>query len=120
MEASCQLSVVSCQLSVAKNLTITVSQDLYDALHRVAGGRRISGFNRNFGHAQFAGCQKAGAAGDHDPVGAGKNRVRPAKLGDRRRDLGDLFVTMRARRAYGISFPTGHVTSCGFVNALLG
>jgi hypothetical protein len=30
-------------------------------------------------------------------IRTGQNRIRPPKLGDRRRDLGDLFRTMRAR-----------------------
>ena len=60
-------------------------------------GQMIEHDDRNFGHAQFAGGQQAGVAGDNDPVGAGKDRVRPAEFGNGCRDLGDLFVTMRAR-----------------------
>ena len=60
-------------------------------------GQVIEDDDRDFGHAQFASSQQARVAGDNDSIGAGQNRIRPPKLGDRRRDLGDLFRTMRAR-----------------------
>ena len=58
-------------------------------------GEVIKDDDRNFGHAQFASSQQARVAGDNDSIGTGKNRICPPKLGDRCRDLGDLFRTMR-------------------------
>ena len=46
-------------------------------------GQMVEDDDRDFGHAQFAGGQQAGVAGDDDPIGAGKNWVRPPELGDR-------------------------------------
>ena len=60
-------------------------------------GQVIEDDDRDFGHAQFTSSEQARVAGDNDSIRAGQNRIRPPKLGDRCRDLGDLFRTMRAR-----------------------
>jgi len=60
-------------------------------------GQMVEDDDRDFGHVQFACGEQAGVAGDDDPVRPGQDGVGPPELGYRGRDLGDLFVTMRAR-----------------------
>ena len=55
--------------------------------------------DRHLGHAQLARRQHPGVAGNNHAVGPDQNRVCPAELHDRCRDLSHLGLRMRARVA---------------------